>query len=314
MEKDIKRFRGCLKGIYKGIIDDKFMNYVIDNDIMFALDTDIEDFSPEILKHYSKNKLVKRIFYNNKIYDYNKDILLDMFYIIKQQVEYEPKYFEISSVIRKIKKGLAYLFDNEEKITFLKDTYKKQIGKLNLPEEFYWYCEYRDKPTFKNDKIWYEQENFCFQANIIESIWFEDYNFLNYLVLDNPYNLKFHENTATKWFSYHKTYHIIKFINDELKKLGYTLKKNKIKDNSSSYFNANQKTILIDLMFSQIDGAMWESMKRTKKAKLISRLIDGSETNIRTKYLPQLEKKNKEKSLRETINEMELFLNSLCSK
>lgn len=229
MEKDITRFRGCLKKRFEGYVDNKLIDYMIENEIIFK-DENIKNYwgAPLI------NKIQFPLLHDNNLYFPNNDILLDIYDILR---------VGNNSRIKK-KGGLTYMdemelidkkvyveYSREDKLIVLQDYRKKLLENVNYKgylayTEYYKTHPYSENLTFYNQLVYNN-----WKAQIME-IAFTDLYAIKYYLL-NDFRIYIFDDVLEKsdnlfssncdiniqWRIIDRTKFLVNFIETKIKEL-----------------------------------------------------------------------------------------------
>jgi hypothetical protein len=264
MKKDITRFRGCLKDVFKGRLTKSLMNYMLENKIYFKIETEYE--CP------ISDKFTQFLNYNNNVYKLNDDVLLDMYNILEADVI--DSCFE-NDLLNDAKQKLAGKIDKKDKVQALKEIYDEIISNLNSLDDYELFVKHEEIPEHTNNNNEMCQENFCWKCQIIELITYDEHNIGIYLLNEKDIYLSLPDNEFENWSNYRKTKQALNYITEELRKLD---RNNEPENKESVLINSTQKIILLEKILKY---EKWHELSPNKKSLILKPLLGCHERTIR---------------------------------
>jgi len=262
--------------------------FYIDNEIIIK--TKYEHSKKQLSVWEKKDKLIELT------YEINPKVLDE---IINQYIDGSPSHWENDHLIETIKIKLKNTLNNQQKEKIIQKEYHKYFKKLHKLELTYWYFLTEEGYIGYGTKNFLEHIKSKIQDNIIEELITSNLiNFWNYSLF-------------FEWSEIEKLKGVLHFLKEyEKEHFSNLVTTQKLTKNKP--LTLNQSIILLDKLRST-DTDVWDSLHKTKKARIISKLINKDYSNIKT-ALTTLEKirHQQPKKFQEDIDFIEeLLINTL---
>lgn len=273
-----KRYMGSLKGFEIDNIDENFTKYLLDNNIFYIRNKYFDEENEE-------NKLVKQsiqpttvfsgyLFFNQQEYVVNGLILEEIYEDLRFYIE-DIRY-ELKSEIFFIKTKLQSFIDKEKKIKYLADKYKRVCEKLRKSDDF----------NFKiNPEDITELYEFTYKNYIMKYIEEADQTYLREYLVEGIKTYK--TPIVEQWSKFYSLKITIEFLRSEYERLC------SVNINKERGMDTSQQVLLLESLITHRDS--WQDLSATKKSRLVSKLIDKNDSNIKKVYL-EIDKKASEYS------------------
>lgn len=259
MDRDITRFRGCLKGIYNFRLNQELIDMMLEKNIIYI---------PIEQSHFIFGESEEMFFiirFNGLVYFANDDILLDIY----QQcvcIMFELQIEEEAFVLNEIKKNIFSFIDNEERIKYLKVKRKQLIDSLpdNQIDFYRSYEEFYDNIYSQKIYDWDIIKSYdfgrSFEYIIRNTSDSSDYFFYENHFYDIPEDYK----------ELFKKFRQTKYQLDFIRKKIFELENDEPKKNKVGFENATQKMILLK---SIIKSKNWNELSINKKSRILEPIL-----------------------------------------
>lgn len=242
----------------------RYQNYFNNNSFKIKVSISRVDF-------IKMNNKEKELFYlENNIYLKNNKInpaLVDD--IIARFIYYQGVNWSAPVFISKIKNKLDTCIDNKEKSKLIKKEYKKYSQKLNKIGAYFDYSlDEKDYPIYYNDVF----------SNFIGLISHYIADFLDNFIVDYLNRINFYSDPMFKeWEEIEVNRHVLDYLSSCYRNYNSI---EPVVTTQIKPLSVNQAIILVDEL-KTLDIDVWDNLHKTKKAKIISLLINRNEDNIR---------------------------------
>lgn len=310
MERDITRFRGCLKGIYFDKINKDVIRHLIDIDAVY-IDNDNDHFGTLLPNSYQLD---------NNNYHLNNDIFEDIFKVIEKTNEFVSTNALFDKheheIIDEIDTKVYSVLDKDEKLKILKKYRKKilrAVGKRKY-EQYHDYCKRKNDIDYdldifdrNGDIEWEINLMFSIEANdgIIDYLRgdftsseysaFEEqlkseglkrefiFGDFDYLSKKGSENILSPEHIINvEWQKAKASNKVVCYIDEVLDEIITKDKYSVHKKPQSNLENTTQRLILLNKVIN--NPKSWNELKHfpTKKSQLLEPILQKGERAIRT--------------------------------